>query len=879
MYPSTKAMDSVHSGTGVFYQAMPAVGADGKNIMKLIPVQIVNGQFVQSQISQPKTNPTSQKAVTINIASAPVQVVKKSALNPSATEQIVRKHFSLMDVFPNQADLDLGHSLNKHPLQQQHVNLMSIVPPVATPATNSGKLGRVPSQLPVTALPRGQYLQIPSNSQVPASERPASIKKQIFTPPPSSSPSQSLSSLVYVPPITTVNRSTTLQSDSPLHSLGLLCETSSNTLCGTPSKGSKPHLKLIPKASQRPNSPIKWVIEEEESTAAPTLDPVTPCVTSEILRIVAERENANKHCDVIKKIASLSSGQRQENTLVTDNRNVVFVAKNRSLAYKMGTSDSPTAAQKSCEFNKIIVSSSQQSLEPVAPQMKQGLQVIIPHESDEVIDLCDDDGHDDSSQQAASAQMSAVTQPDEDNVIFVSYIPPKAESESTQDLRPQTQVPLIKETDQTDTRSGVTQQKNLNGTTDNEICAHRRRATDQSMSYNTVKNLRHVCDLPVMNMHDNEGSHISSQQITSTQQLERMEVDVETKSPADPNTSDSSSGICSLIEEDTHRMESSVNPTASCTSSLAPESLQRSDNLLRQIFGITANVKICLQRIDGASDWSLIAESLWSESIRSDNREPDSGLKEKELFLKDLYSLQDTDSSNGHINVRKVTGQELSEDSATPSPHTDIGPLKCSHFKLNTQALSLLRKKCHSGNTSLKGISCDVETEPVIGYMEPIDEDFLSTDENDIPNSQDTASQPQTQTCADLNTNTTRRMGRMRKRTVCPCCIPCTQDPVVKSSARSQEPEKWAWRTEQTNKRGGKTKAVRKYVKTSGRISCLTAKKKHNCKTSDEASASNSLTTTSMDTDELKQCEQIRRLKELLKEKEAALELLRNSSG
>ncbi|KAL7398194.1 hypothetical protein ABVT39_005779 [Epinephelus coioides] len=836
MYPSTKAMDSVHSGTGVFYQAMPAVGADGKNIMKLIPVQIVNGQFVQSQISQPKTNPTSQKAVTINIASAPVQVVKKSVLNPSATEQIVRKHFSLMDVFPNQADLDLGHSLNKHPLQQQNVNLMSIVPPVATPATNSGKLGRVPSQLPVTALPRGQYLQIPSNSQVPASERPASIKKQIFTPPPSSSPSQSLSNLVYVPPITTVNRSTTLQSDSPLHSLGLLCETSSNTLCGTPSKGSKPHLKLIPKASQRPNSPIKWVIEEEESTAAPTLDPVTPCVTSEILRIVAERENANKHCDVIKKTASLSSGQRQENTLVTDNRNVVFVAKNRSLAYKMGTIDSPTAAQKSCEFNKIIVSSSQQSLEPVAPQMKQGLQVIIPHESDEVIDLCDDDGHDDSSQQAASAQMSAVTPPDEDNVIFVSYIPPKAESESTQDLRPQTQVPLIKETDQTDTRS-------------------------------------------VMNMHDNEGSHISSQQITSTQQLERMEVDVEIKSPADPNMSDSSSGICSLIEEDTQRMESSVNPTASCTSSLAPESLQRSDNLLRQIFGITANVKICLQRIDGASDWSLIAEPLWSESIRSDNREPDSGLKEKELCLKDLYSPQDTDSSNGHINVRKVTGQELSEDSATPSPHTDIGPLKCSHFQLNTQALSLLRKKYHSGNTSLKGISCDVETEPVIGYMEPIDEDFLSTSENDIPKSQDTASRPQTQTCADLNTNTTRRMGRTRKRTICPCCIPCTQDPVVKSSARSQEPEKWPWRTEQTNKRGGKTKAVRKYVKTSGQISCLTAKKKHNCKTYDEASASNGLTTTSMDSDELKQCEQIRRLKELLKEKEAALELLRNSSG
>ncbi len=42
---------SSSSGTGVYYQAMPAVGPDGKNVMKLIPVQKVNGQFYQTPFS------------------------------------------------------------------------------------------------------------------------------------------------------------------------------------------------------------------------------------------------------------------------------------------------------------------------------------------------------------------------------------------------------------------------------------------------------------------------------------------------------------------------------------------------------------------------------------------------------------------------------------------------------------------------------------------------------------------------------------------------------------------------------------------------------------------------------------------------------------
>ncbi|XP_078110327.1 uncharacterized protein lrif1 [Sander vitreus] len=1246
MFPATKNMDSIHSGTGVFYQAIPAVGADGKNIMKLIPVQMVNGQFFQSPIS--KTDSTQQKAVAVNIASAPVQTVQKAVPSPSASQQVVRKQVSIINVFPNQVGLDRGSSLNKQPLQQQKVNLIAVVPQMETTAANSAKSGRLPGPLPVTvkdpAIPRGRYLQITPNATVPrvpavqtvprvpavqtvptvprvpavqtipASELPPRVKRPILPSPANSSPSSGSAGVVYTsPPVPTVSP----QSVSALDTLKFLCNVSNATSCGSPSEGPKPHLKLIPKVSQRPNSPIKWVIEEEDNFTAPALDPVNFSVSSEILRAVAERESAPKPCDALTNPVSGSSlgksGQGQESTSVTCNRKVVLAAKNGSVPYKMGKSDSPTAAGKSYEYNKTTVPSSQQSLESVSPQKRQGIRIIIPKGSHEVIDLCDDDALNDSSQPAASVHMSAATRPDEDNVIFVSYIPPKTDSESTQDLRLKTQMAPVKETDKTGTSSSnnVTEQKSPGGTTGtlirrkpvhsmsvntvknvtrvcgsaatnmqnnegpnissqrstatqqskgvevdverkspadrvniasaavqmvnkaalnpsatqqvvrkqvslmnvfpNQVCldlplqqqkvnliavvpqmettaansaksgrlpgplpvtvkapaiprgrylqitpnatvqtvpsvpavpavptvprvlavptvptvpavprvptvprvlavptvptvpavprvptvpavptvptvpaselpphvkrpifpspansspssgsagvvytsppvptvspqsvsaldtlkflsnvsnatscgspsegpkphlklipkasqrpnspikwvieeednctapaldpvnssvsseiiravaeresapkpcdaltnpvsgteqksldgttdADRGRKPGRSMSIDTGKNLTRVCGSAAMNMQNNEGPNFSSQRSTATQQSESMEVDVKTKSPANPSNSDSSK-----IEMDTHKMKSSVNAATSWTSSPAPESRRMADNLLRQMFGITANVKVCLQRIDGASVGSRPA-----------------GLRGKELFLKDLNRPQESDSCSG-VKV---------EGSATPSAHTDIEPLKCSRLKPNTKPVSVLKNKRHPGDTSLKGTSCDVDTEPAFGYVEPIDEDFLSTDENDIPNAQDPTGRPQTQTCADLNANT-RRMGRTRKRTMCPCCIPGAQDP------KSEEPEDWAWATEQTSKKGRRTKAVRKAVKTSGRTDCLRAKNKRVSKTS-EVPASDSLSAASVDSEELNQHEQIRKLKELLKEQEAALEVMRNGTS
>ncbi|KAK9515800.1 hypothetical protein VZT92_026415 [Zoarces viviparus] len=346
-------------------------------------------------------------------------------------------------------------------------------------------------------------------------------------------------------------------------------------------------------------------------------------------------------------------------------------------------------------------------------------------------------------------------------------------------------------------------------------------------------------------MDDDDCLIINSQQSTSALQLESMEVDP------------SSNGICFEINKDTHNVESSMT---SQTSSPEPESCQRADDVLRRIFGITADVKICLQRIEEASVGSLESECIKSVE---EHQETTSRFEDGEPFLQHLYSQQETESCNALTNGNRVevTQQELSEDASTPGPHSDVGPLECSHFKVNS-------------NPSPKGTCSDVETEPMIGYGEPIEEDFLSADENDFPDSQDTAGR--SQTWADLNANT-GRLGRKRKRPTCPCCIAGTQDPAARSRAKSDEPEKGAWTTERTIKKGGRAKASSKDVKTSGSISCLTAKNKHSCKASEDP-AGDGLSTPSMDSDELDLHEQITRLKELLQEKEAALELMKNGS-
>lgn len=391
--------------------------------MKLIPVQMVNRQFFQPQTSNTKRDPISQEAVTININSAPVNMVTDTALSSSVSQQIIRKQVSVMNVLSNRV-----HSLNNQSLQQQTGNLMAEVPSVATFKEKSGMPVKLLNPLPVTvkspALPRGQYLQIPPNAQVqtvPACRLPAAIQKQIFTSSASSSSGSALPSVVYVTPVTTINQGGTLPTDTAPHSVRMFSNASTLTSYGFHPKQRTQQLKLIPKVSQRPDSPTRWVIEEVDCSSGPNIKPLNcPSVTSEILQAIAQRENSSTQLSTFRKTASQLSqdngAQGQENALVMCNGKVFFVAKRCTPLSKT------TTTTKASELSKSILPPSS-SLQQFLQSAVTSRDVRTQRESDEVIDLCDDD---ESPQQAVN--VPAVSHLDEDNVIFVSYSPPKSES-------------------------------------------------------------------------------------------------------------------------------------------------------------------------------------------------------------------------------------------------------------------------------------------------------------------------------------------------------------------------------------------------------------------------------------------------------------------
>ncbi|XP_058498159.1 uncharacterized protein LOC131468184 [Solea solea] len=656
-------METGYSESGVYYQAVPAFGADGKNVLKLIPVKMVNGQFFQEQISKPRMESTTQRFM--RVSSTPHQI--QTAVTPSATEQAVTKKLTIMKGFPSQVGLVPSNLVSNPPPQQQTVY------GTAPFATNSP--GR-PRQLPVTVkspvLPRGQLIQIPPNAQVrtvPASELPVGVKKQIFK---SSVKGSDEPTVIYVSPVTTVIQAAAPAHDSALHTL-------------------KPPLKLIPKASNRPNGPTRWVIEEGGCTKAQSHNPPSAPLIPHILNAVKKTEKAGQqHFEVKNGAASDSSlGKSSCDALVMCNGKVFFVAEKRSLPDDMGES----------KLNKT----GQQTVKRATSQTCQNMSVITPHE---VIDLCDDDGQEDSI---------PISHQEDDNVIFVSYIPPKSEARSVQASRRSDKI----NTSHSDSVKGLERSSGGTGEVSTEVS----------------------------NVTDNKESNVMTQHSTSTLQLGEMRDEVEAGTPAGPSN-------CATHTED--------------ESSLSPEEREMADHQLRKMFEIRSDVKIHLQRIDEAPAELVLTESVSSESDHQNQK-------------------SDTCRSG-----KGVTQEDQS---------ADITPLQHSPLKLNSHSLPAV-ENCPSGPSAVTETLCGVGNAPVINYVEPIDEDFLSSNE-------DTADQGRAQ-----NTNT-RRIVRTRKRTTCPCCIPGSLEPAMKYT-KVDDLGKWTCGTQQTGKKGTQKKTARKGGTTSG---------------------------------------------------------------
>lgn len=184
-------------------------------------------------------------------------------------------------------------------------------------------------------------------------------------------------------------------------------------------------------------------------------------------------------------------------------------------------------------------------------------------------------------------------------------------------------------------------------------------------------------------------------------------------------------------------------------------------------FHIEAEVKICLQRIDEV----LALPRAEQQPVHS----PAAG------------------SYTGVMEVQ-----------AEPTSHTHTAPLSWSKLSLDTEPLS---PALWSSAQSLLTGMCHVGSEGDMGFVEPIEEEDFLSDTKDS----------RTDMSADLSTSS-RRMGRMRKRPTCPCCVSGTEADALSFCGTSAEEQTLLWA--RLHKKRGRPKGSK------NRADCLRSKKK-----------------------------------------------------
>ncbi|XP_034151810.1 ligand-dependent nuclear receptor-interacting factor 1 isoform X2 [Esox lucius] len=744
------------SGTGVFYQAMPAVGTDGRNVMKLIPVQKVNGQFVRLPTNTIKGT-EHQGDLTLNLSSmskgnTPTSgsTARGQFRNKSPTPQI-------LSTSPKPPSLTTGI----YPSVRIHTPIVTSkltqqTGPLTSPELTCKKtLGvTLKKQLPVTVkspvLPNGQYLQIPPNAQVktlPASALPPAIKRQIFT---SSMTCVSKSPMVlYVSPVQTMKQGGTplcSTSQKAVLSLSRIQGSSGQTVstcstqCSTTSKDSRP-----------PVTPIKWVIEEADGSPAPCLVPVkSTSVTSEILKTLAKMENAQKTGENPPKM-SLSTqesetkiGQAKDNALVMYNGKVYFVAKktpelcnrpSEPLEGSRNVGDSSTHTTESLGFNQKILPPSIPPTSSFGSQLSSATRrdpnhIVIP---DDIIDLCDDDPQDDLTCQAVSTKditeqsftRSEVDEDEDSNVIFVSYLPPKKVSKVGEDkvvTHMLDDLETEQEVFQCNLNNLVEDSQNKVSVVSAERCRSVGKAQEIAGCQRTAavqELISHQQNIIATGLKNIKGDATSlergsSQPSGSNQEMVNVQSDATDQGIRNNSaaTQENIPGNTSLqLEMEALKEKSSSDFIhEQRRSMLNQDSLKTCDRLLKQMFGIKSDVKICLERVDAKPlaipkvfPWIGTTNKRTIEAIRKLLQGSKIVVKKREHKETELHATKNNDSFVKDAKIQKIEKVEKASENlgkslncpqldmqlhSSPTPQLDMQILISPTPQLDLQVLT-----------------------------------------------------------------------------------------------------------------------------------------------------------------------------------------------
>lgn len=393
------------AGTGVYYQAIPAVGPDGKNVMTLVPVRKVNGQFFRTQA--PFRN-DCQFGVPPHFSAFPhagFQTVRQGTdgsfvlqtppTNSTFLTAVRGPHQTVNAVFLNTRP-QVPIPVVRH-IMTQNVPL----PPPNQPPMIVLKRPQPPVAVKPPVHPDGHYLQVPADATIgtlPVSALPLSIQNQIYSSSGvSSSSAKDPLTIRYVSPVSSVK----IDQQSPCHS-------NVGEGAHSPAPGSVPY--------QRWSSPTKGVVQEPR---APYLIPVSSTnMSAEILKIVQQMETERRNQKTtfpISQQEKVTPGN--DNALVLCEGKVYFVAK------------------KNAELIKEVVTNlgGGESVTPSSTSSVGSNAKTSSKELSDIIDLCDDDEDEVTSSCPVSEEVRKEEQQDDDdaNVIFVSYIPPKSSEPET----------------------------------------------------------------------------------------------------------------------------------------------------------------------------------------------------------------------------------------------------------------------------------------------------------------------------------------------------------------------------------------------------------------------------------------------------------------
>uniref|UniRef100_A0A8C2LBE5 Si:ch211-261n11.5 n=1 Tax=Cyprinus carpio TaxID=7962 RepID=A0A8C2LBE5_CYPCA len=557
----------MESGTGVYYQAMPAVGPDGKNVMKLIPVQkmrlpalqtIADGRYVLKTLPQVRTVSNAVKT------------------QQGGTNDIIIHNPKSVHV-----------PLSTRSLSQYSVQL---------PPRPNGQ-GMVAVQtLPVTVkspvLPNGHFLQIPPNAKVrtlPATALPQSIKCRIMNSV-SNTPNlqKSPPTVVLVSPVNSVK----LNSDQQVVSVTKPSQIQKTLLQNPPTNLQSP--VCVPKTNEEVNTPLKWVVQEGTGACAPCLVPVmTPNVSSDTIKAVRHVNSVGTANESVpsKPTPPQTSQEKitpgKDHALVMCNGKVYFVAKkNSEIAKDVMIS----------EGGKRGVVSTSPAL-PASSALGTNSSKQDPKRNvSEIIDLCDDDEETSTCLGGAPGNLptpsqTEVDESDEDsNVIFVSYIPPKSETRAGDRVEKAASQNKSEEAQHTQTNTKSVSQN------EGEKPAHAEIEKEFGPNNASAK-MSDEMDEQI------EGNERAGSNLSCLSENVNMEADknlASVQSPPEMRCQDDAA-----LAETSSILEAPQNVCvqATCDTEKAcenPASDQRNhpktDCELRKEFGITSDVQICLQR-------------------------------------------------------------------------------------------------------------------------------------------------------------------------------------------------------------------------------------------------------------------------------------------